>query len=209
MDEWTFVGKKAKSSWTGKKQQVSAGGKSYVQQREKKNININDHNHEENTRTDIEYQQIVTESCKSLQRTDFCSMMFESLFPHLSNCRTIIGLGIGQIVSSPSSLLQLAFTLSLRDECLRLLSPEGNMNGSFSTTVFDPMFSSLERRLCESLHLSVSMDNKKGMHRACGSTIFFMPHCPYRLYCNLLWENWDNLEHVFIIGNRYVTIDSC
>ena len=205
MEDWTFVGKKAKSISSGKKQQQhSNGAKSYLQQqRDKKNVNNNNHNHEmeENTRTDVECQQIVSEACKSLMRTDFRLLMFESLFPPLGTCHTLIGLGLGQIISSPSSLLQLAFTLSLRDECRRLLSPEGNIQ-TFSTTVFDPMFSSLERRLCESFHLSVSVDNKKGMHRACGSTIFFMPHCPYRLYCNLLWENWDNLEHVFIIGNR-------
>ena len=204
MEDWTFVGKKAKSTTSsGKKQQKSTGRDSSVQPRNKKNMKDNQHHHDEEkpTRTDVEYQQMITVACESLMRTDFCTLMFESLFLHLNNCHTIIGLGLGSFVSSSSSLLQLAFTLSLRDECIRLLSPEGNIK-TFSTTVFDPMFSSLERRLCESLHLFVSVDNKKGMHHAHGSTIFFMPHCPYRLYCNLLWENWDNLDHVFIIGNR-------
>jgi predicted nicotinamide N-methyase len=30
-----------------------------------------------------------------------------------------------------------------------------------------------------------------------------MPHCPYRLYVNLLWDNWDNLENVIIVGNSF------
>lgn len=34
------------------------------------------------------------------------------------------------------------------------------------------------------------------------STLFFLPHCPYRLYCNLLWENWQDLDKLFILGNR-------
>lgn len=33
-------------------------------------------------------------------------------------------------------------------------------------------------------------------------TLFFLPHCPYRLYCNLLWENWQDLDKLFILGNR-------
>ena len=30
-----------------------------------------------------------------------------------------------------------------------------------------------------------------------------MPHCPYRLYCNLLWENWYNLSNIIIYGNSF------
>lgn len=37
----------------------------------------------------------------------------------------------------------------------------------------------------------------------CCYTLFFLPHCPYRLYCNLLWENWEDLDKLFILGNRY------
>ena len=32
--------------------------------------------------------------------------------------------------------------------------------------------------------------------------LFYMPHCPYRLYCNLLWANWHSLHKIFILGNR-------
>eukprot|EP00596_Hydrurales_sp_CCMP1899_P010731 CAMPEP_0119055036 /NCGR_PEP_ID=MMETSP1177-20130426/75471_1 /TAXON_ID=2985 /ORGANISM="Ochromonas sp, Strain CCMP1899" /LENGTH=144 /DNA_ID=CAMNT_0007035477 /DNA_START=554 /DNA_END=988 /DNA_ORIENTATION=+ len=44
----------------------------------------------------------------------------------------------------------------------------------------------------------------KGKHPASkNTTLFFMPHCPYRLYVNLLWANWDNLENVAILGNSF------
>ena len=32
--------------------------------------------------------------------------------------------------------------------------------------------------------------------------MFFMPHCPMRLYSNLLWANWGApLANVFLVGN--------
>lgn len=33
--------------------------------------------------------------------------------------------------------------------------------------------------------------------------IFYMPHCPYRLYCNILYSYWDCLNSIIIVGNRY------
>lgn len=35
-------------------------------------------------------------------------------------------------------------------------------------------------------------------------TLFYMPHCPYRLYCNVLWRNWFHLDRIMILGNRLV-----
>ncbi len=32
--------------------------------------------------------------------------------------------------------------------------------------------------------------------------IFYMPHCPYRLYCNILYSYWDCLNSIIIVGNR-------
>ena len=37
-----------------------------------------------------------------------------------------------------------------------------------------------------------------------GRCLFYMPHCPYRLYCNLLWANMSCLDELVILGNRYV-----
>lgn len=30
-----------------------------------------------------------------------------------------------------------------------------------------------------------------------------MPHCPYRLYCNVLWSHWHTLDDVCILGNSF------
>jgi hypothetical protein len=42
---------------------------------------------------------------------------------------------------------------------------------------------------------------KEGRH-----CLFFMPHCPMRLYSNLLWANYSPtaLQALVILGNRYV-----
>jgi SRR1 len=34
-------------------------------------------------------------------------------------------------------------------------------------------------------------------------TLFYMPHCPYRLYVNVLWANWHHLENIAILGNSF------
>ena len=43
-------------------------------------------------------------------------------------------------------------------------------------------------------------------HGAPKATIFFMPHCPWRLSSNLLWANWDPdlLAGLIIVGNKFV-----
>ena len=36
-------------------------------------------------------------------------------------------------------------------------------------------------------------------------THFYMPHCPLRMYSNLLWANWgeDSLQRLVILGNTF------
>mmetsp|Transcript_40368 Transcript_40368/g.84791 ORF Transcript_40368/g.84791 Transcript_40368/m.84791 type:complete len:412 (-) Transcript_40368:3368-4603(-) len=47
-------------------------------------------------------------------------------------------------------------------------------------------------------------------------TLFYMPHCPMRLYCNVLWSHWDHIfpindktmdEPILIFGNSFLTYD--
>ena len=106
----------------------------------------------------------------------------------------ICALGIGSL-SSHTSQLQLAICLCL---CDTLLS-----NGT-SCSIFDPMITAVDLEVYRSLHLMVITENTKGKQRIAdeGTTLFFMPHCPYRLYCNVIWANWENLQRVYIFGNR-------
>jgi len=47
--------------------------------------------------------------------------------------------------------------------------------------------------------------NQRGKHRAEGvPTLFFLPHCPRKLYDNVLWANWSELDSITIVGNSLV-----
>jgi len=49
----------------------------------------------------------------------------------------------------------------------------------------------------------------------CAHTLFYMPHCPMRLYCNVLWAHWDHIfpidktrdEPILIFGNSFLTYE--
>lgn len=75
--------------------------------------------------------------------------------------------------------------------------------------VFDPVMTETDKGILNALGCSIP-PNEKGK-RCCGvvgednsavgsprartramPTLFFMPHCPYRLYSNLLWANWSS-----------------
>ena len=67
-----------------------------------------------------------------------------------------------------------------------------------------------EKQYLEENGICYDPENKRGKYRFTaesnsnsGCTLYFMPHCPYRLYCNILWENWDILDNILILGNRY------
>jgi hypothetical protein len=109
---------------------------------------------------------------------------------------SIVALGIGSLVS-PTSQLQLALCLCL---CKLLLTS----GGYSSCSVFDPVLTDMDRELYLHLGIPVLTVNSKGKHSVTARTLFFMPHCPYRLYCNVLWANWENLERIHIFGNRLV-----
>ena len=166
----------------------------------------------------------------SLEKSIYFNLMMREIREASLRCTSIISLVIVQFSSSPSAMLQLAMILSIRKglSVSRNLDPgveisdssdspdplnsatafadgtEGeNPQFQIECKIFDPLFSPKECEVCHSAGLIVSDENRKGKHRA-GSqpTLFFMPHCPFRLYVNLLWENWNNLENVIILGNR-------
>jgi len=139
--------------------------------------------------------------------------------------RSIVGLGLGTL-SSPTSVLQLAVYICL---CRKLLLLDiSDTSPHCSRVVFDPNMTSYDRTVCERLGITVLSTNLKGKHKFNNSypsthpshdlsafdgqsdsghySLFFLPHCPYRLYCNLLWENWHDLDKLFILGNRYSLI---
>lgn len=63
---------------------------------------------------------------------------------------------------------------------------------------FEPLIKPIECKvLTEIFHVQILEINERGKRRVASnqndtsSTLFYMPHCPMRLYSNILWSNWD------------------
>lgn len=180
-------------------------------------------NHEKSHDDNLTVEDIIkgfSPLLASLTRSDFLKRVLMSLQKTApEGFSMMISLGVGNVLSSQSSLLQFALVLCIREswqlsvvdaplahvdhDVSKITMPDGDISNDLKYQIFDPLFSAKESLVCRSLGLFVSDENRKGKHKAAkGPTLFFMPHCPYRLYVNLLWENWDNLENVIILGNR-------
>lgn len=145
--------------------------------------------------------------------------------------------GIGEIVcygignfSRPysPSMLQLACVLELRCELATMLaggSVEKKSADEISVDMFrkkstvrmfyfEPQIISVERKTLEEFEVEIIERNEQGKRRISNkpfATLFFMPHCPMRLYSNVLWANWDpkNLfdGKLVIFGNDFDAYD--
>lgn len=135
-------------------------------------------------------------------------------------------LGIGNFSISPSSYLQLVIFLCIIEKYLLKDSsnalPHSNeaLEENFACNqayIFDPILTSHEMDICKQFGMLHLEQNLHGMYkfpfqpalyslegdRICGRVLFFMPHCPFQLYCNLLWTNVSQLDRIAILGNRY------
>ena len=174
------------------------------------------------------------ETYSLLSRSSFTQLLFSNteLMNKLNCCNEIFCLGIGKFSSSMTSMYQLCLMMHLR-KMMRLdyqqlnstfsadsLNPptEDNcvIDDIASISIFEPLFTDVDQRLCVSLNFTICNQNKMGMYstdsvKRCldnvskGSLVlYFMPHCPYRLYVNVLWANWsEGLDRLCILGNRY------
>ncbi|XP_066466079.1 SRR1-like protein [Tiliqua scincoides] len=108
--------------------------------------------------------------------------------------------GIGNFSSSVQSRYQLAFLLLL----LKKLKIPENM-----CEVFDPVFSTVETDILNSLGVTVLSENEEGKRHVHNPTLFYMIHCGKALYNNLLWSNWsmEGLSNLVVIGNSFRGIE--
>lgn len=80
--------------------------------------------------------------------------------------------------------------------------------------MFDPVLGEFEKATLTRLGCQMIQENEKGKRSCCRPpesdqneaqpsgcrrrpTLFFMPHCPRRLYSNLLWANWSHLGKIY------------
>lgn len=128
-------------------------------------------------------------------RESYFYRQLEETIRSINSFESLWLLGVGSLTSQ-ASILQMALALLLKD----LIIPTDAVQGC---TVFDPLLTPKDIRICQRLHLAVKTTNDKGKIRVDQRSLFFMPHCPYRLYSNVLWANWGSmLQNIAILGNR-------
>lgn len=71
---------------------------------------------------------------------------------------------------------------------------------------YDPCMVAIEKRILVEIYnvlpIACNEQGKRRVHHS-STTLFYMPHCPMRLYSNVLWANWDILleRSIIIMGN--------
>ncbi|CAM9545165.1 unnamed protein product, partial [Chrysoparadoxa australica] len=100
---------------------------------------------------------------------------------------------------------QVAAALLLRSKLEGLVAraPRESKSGSSRVPMefFDPVTTRVEQAVLEQLGFEVQSIDREGKHWVSVPTLFFMPHCPMRLYSNLLWANWASLGNLLLLGN--------
>eukprot|EP01040_Poterioochromonas_malhamensis_P004788 gene4788-5140_t len=67
-----------------------------------------------------------------------------------------------------------------------------------------PIYTSLGIQLLDRVEKTALLSFQTLLYPADKSKIiFYMPHCPYRLYCNILYSYWDCLNSIIIVGNSF------
>jgi hypothetical protein len=103
--------------------------------------------------------------------------------------------GLGCIASSHNARYQFAYALLVRQQ---------HVKEEACMSMFDPELTEACATVAKHFGCLIISENESGKRAVNSKTLFFMPHCPMRLYSNLLWANWGSqLEHLAIIGNSF------
>lgn len=121
----------------------------------------------------------------------------------------LVVLGLGRVTADGTAALQLAVALELRDALAAALALP-RVPCEASDPVFEAADAALLRRCGCAPRAAVDLGKRRLRAADGGVTVLYMPHCPMRLYCNLLWANWASadLARLVVVGNdfrEYVT----
>lgn len=146
----------------------------------------------EETKNEIHISNYFSETVTSLKKA--------STEIDLNKNLQILCFGLGRFSTCSTSRFQLAYILLIK-EYFKIKT------ASFS----DPIFSSHELLLLESLNCQVITENLEGKYQIENNniTIFYLPHCPKQLTNNILWKNWGlQLQNIILIGNSFDSLIS-
>ncbi|ORX50287.1 hypothetical protein BCR36DRAFT_326860 [Piromyces finnis] len=111
----------------------------------------------------------------------------------------IVSYGIGNFMKSRISQFQFALCI--------LLKANLKLNGK--VYFYDPIFTEVEKEVINNYGFEVIEDNEHGKRNINKMTLFYMPHCNYNLYNNVLGTNWElgKLSKLILIGNDFSIYD--
>jgi hypothetical protein len=176
-DEWTTVTKNSKRCAGATKRG-----------RKNKNNAVSHHTSSKKLTLD-EMEKLFQNYCQCLQKSNFWINLQE---PLPRNIKRIVCYGVGNFDAGKAPMWQLALAQVLRE----FLEVE-------QVAYFDPCMTNPEAMFLERHSISVIRENERGKRDISETTtLFFMPHCPLKLYANVLSENWSNLPEVILFGNN-------
>ena len=130
------------------------------------------------------------------------------------------------------SLIQLACIIALRDmltarykEIVESSSKYEKdrselSSNSISLVYFEPFIVPIEREVLLHFDVKIIDKNEQGKRKINTDnrnseilkdcTLFYMPHCPMRLYSNVLWANWSEeliFNRILLLGNSFKAYD--
>jgi hypothetical protein len=142
--------------------------------------------------------EVIEKSVQSIKLTEVYKDTIGYLRISQSEHRitNIIALGLGSFQKAHSSL-QLSFLIALRGEL------EGS-TGSIEVEVCDPVMNEVDLLVLQRFNMR-NISNSLGKYTmGLGTkTLYFMPHCPHRLYSNVIFANFDRLPNLLILGNSF------
>ncbi len=192
-EEWKMVRKKTKKSIPPQILYSKSSIKSVASLSDVKESNHDNDDYEKSLEFFHKLQELKV---LLIQHEDIIQSIILNLeFEHI---RSIFVLGIGNFSESAVSLLQLALILCLFNNIQHSLRGE-----ECSISMYDPVLSAFEKDIALQLGFHI-LTNLNGKYPSSDQyqTLFYMPHCPYRLYCNVIWSNWFSLNQIIIMGNR-------
>jgi len=114
----------------------------------------------------------------------------------------IVCYGVGNFsVLKSAAMVQLVTALCIHDNLLQ-------QNYKSEICYYEPLITTVESNVLQNLNVKVLEENEQGKRCVKHTvTFFFMPHCPFWLYSNVLWSNWLNLENIILFGNNLSSYD--
>ncbi|OUM61732.1 hypothetical protein PIROE2DRAFT_27112, partial [Piromyces sp. E2] len=111
----------------------------------------------------------------------------------------IVSYGVGNFTKSRISQFQFALCILLKSNL--------KLNGK--VYFYDPVFTEVEKEVINNYGFEVIEENEHGRRNINKMTLFYMPHCNYNLYNNVLGTNWelDKLSKLILIGNDFSMYD--